>query len=798
MSRSAVARAAAHPAPTAVADQAQRAVGTDPLAPAALVVIGAEGQIEHVEGYGFPAHGLDTSGWRGHRIEEVLTAYMRRELLPRLAQALSGTPQSFSYVSQDGSRTYAVVLSPIRSGGDDVVSVVATAQDMTERVALAADAARSRDRLQEAERLAGAGSWELDVASGQATFTPGFARLHGIAPDEPLSLRSHRQLVHPADRDVLEQAGLTCLQTGSATCEHRIIRPDGEVRRLSLRAEMVPAPSGALIMRGAVLDITAQRSEEQQRLLAERQFRQAFDSAPIGMALSDPHTGRYLRVNDALCRMLDRPREALLATTIAAVSHPLDHPAVEASLREILAGERSEARHEKRYLRSDGSPVWGLLHLSAARGADGSVSALHSQVVDITERKAREERLEEEVADATWLGRIRDALDQDRFELHAQPIVDLRTGETVQHELLLRMRDVDGTIIAPGAFLPIAERYGLISEIDRWVVRQAVAIAAAGTAAEFNLSARSISDPAVLVELETALSATGADPGRLVVEITETALMAAPADGRAFATRIQQLGCRLALDDFGTGFSSLSYLKHLPADHLKIDIDFVRELPASRTDERVVRGIVGLAREFEQVTIAEGVEDEATLLKLRELGVDLAQGYLLGAPTPLHCPGGRGEPAPAGPAVAADPGCPGAPLGPSRPDDATLTVRRVFDAFAARDLDAMLALCRPDVVLRVAATSRRAGRDAPYRGRPGLQAYLRDVVDVWDRLDIIPREFRRTPDAVIAFGQVHAQRGAERISASVMWVARVHDAAIASIEVFQAVEEPPWGPGSPT
>ncbi len=209
------------------------------------------------------------------------------------------------------------------------------------------------------------------------------------------------------------------------------------------------------------------------------------------------------------------------------------------------------------------------------------------------------------------------------------------TGETVQHELLLRMRSEDGEIIAPGEFLPAAERYGLISEIDRWVIRQAVQIASEGVPTEFNLSGRSIGDPDILRELATAVQESGVDPSLLVVEVTETAFVGQTEAGRAFAQSVRELGCRLALDDFGTGFSSLSYLKHLPADHLKIDIEFVRELTASETDARVVRGIVGLAREFNQTTIAEGVEDEATLIMLREMGVDLAQGYLFGRPAPM-------------------------------------------------------------------------------------------------------------------------------------------------------------------
>jgi PAS domain S-box-containing protein len=775
-----------------VAGSVSPAPSGDPLsdpslaAPTAVVVIDSSGRIDHIEGRAFSDHGLDISGWRGRGVAEMMPPHMRSVLTAPLTAALAGEPQALRYTSRNGSRTYAVHLSPVRDQSGEVASVVAAAQDITERLLLADRAARSHARLHEAERMVGVGSWELHLASGQITFSPGFARLLGIPQGTALTIEDHREHVHPDDRRAMAEAGRSCQINGSATCEHRIVRPDGEVRLLSLHAEMATAPGAQdEVMRGAVLDVTDQRTLASERLAAEQQFRQAFDAAPIGMALSDPQTGRYLRVNDALCRMLDRPREELLSRTFTSVSHPEDQPEVDIAIGEILQGRRTQSRHEKRYLRSDGSIVWGLLHLSGLRRPDGSVSALHSQIVDVTQHKLREEQLEGEVNDAVWLGRIREALDHDRLTLYAQPIVDLVTGETVQHELLLRMCDHDGNVITPGTFLPIAERYGLVTEIDRWVIRRAVEIAATGVPAEFNLSGRSIADPAVLHELETAVAESGIDPGLLVVEITETAFAAASGAGQEFARRLRSLGCRLALDDFGTGFSSLSYLKHLPADHLKIDIDFVRELTSNETDARVIRGIVGLAKEFDQITIAEGVEDEATLLKLRELGVDQAQGYLLGRPAP------RAEEAATGPSpVGAGPTPPVAPSAsrPSAESDEPASVslvRRAFTAFTARDLTTILELCAEDVVLRVFATSQRAGRELPYRGHDGVRRYVADVATVWDSLVVTPLVFRHTEDAILAFGRAEGDRAGERIRASVIWVVRTDEDRISSIEVFQ-------------
>ena len=443
----------------------------------------------------------------------------------------------------------------------------------------------------------------------------------------------------------------------------------------------------------------------------------------------------------------------------------------------IRTGESSTLQSEHRFLRPDGTRVWVLLHLAPIRLADGSLQAFHSQMIDITERKEREAQLEHHVGDAVWLGRIRAALDEQRLVLYSQPIVDLTTGATVQHELLLRMREPDGTIIGPGEFLPVAERYGLISEIDRWVIREAMRIAATGTPTEFNLSARSVGDPLVIHELSAAIAQTGADPSLLVVEVTETALLGRTGVGREFAEQLSALGCRLALDDFGTGFSSLSYLKHLPAHYLKIDIEFVRELTSSETDVRVVRGIVALAREFDQVTIAEGVEDEATLLKLKELGVDQAQGYLFARPAP------RTE--------APDPGDPPLRQPSAGGPDCVEVVRAAFDAFAARDVPAMLSHCRPDIVLRAFATSQLTNRLEPYRGHDGVHAYLQDVAKVWDELRFTPFELRQTTESVIGFGRIEGRRGERVIVNSLLWIVRVVEGQIASIEVFQAEQRPP-------
>ncbi len=744
------------------------------VAPAAVVMADARARILHVEGEAFPRHGMETEGWVGRHISELLPSDAAAILLPRYRAALAGAPQSFDYRTADATRTYRVQLVPVRDGEDAVTGVVAVMQDITEPLRVTAELARSEARLRAAERMVGVGSWELVLGTGEFTFSPGFAGLLGLEGIERLTVENYLACVHPEDREAAREAGLECIRTGATTSEYRVIWPGGAIHLLSVRAELIPSPdAGPATLRGAVLDVTEQRAAEDERLAAEHLFREGFDVAPIGMALSDPTTGLCVRVNDALCELLQRPREELIGQSMYAFTHPGDKPEVWAARQRILAGEVSDFRSEHRILRPDGSVLWGLLHLVPIRSADGSIQAFHSQLIDITERKEREQQLEDHVGDAVWLARIRAALDEDRLMLYAQPIVDLTSGATVQHELLLRMRDEDGAVITPGEFLPVAERYGLISEIDRWVIREAVQIAAQGTSAEFNLSARSVGDPLIIHELTTAIRDTGVDPSMLVVEVTETALLGRTDVGRDFARQVRELGCRLALDDFGTGFSSLSYLKHLPADYLKIDIEFVRDLTSNETDARVVRGIVGLAREFHQVTIAEGVEDEATLLLLKELGVDQAQGYLFARPAPL----------------AETEVCARRPP-PSQGSDPVAIVREAFAAFAARDLAGMLSRCHADVVLRTFATSQLAQRPEPYRGHEGVRAYLSDVSDVWDELTFTPMELRQAPESVIGFGRTDARRGAQTIIASVIWVVRLEAHQIRSIEVFQVAQRP--------
>jgi EAL domain-containing protein (putative c-di-GMP-specific phosphodiesterase class I) len=239
-----------------------------------------------------------------------------------------------------------------------------------------------------------------------------------------------------------------------------------------------------------------------------------------------------------------------------------------------------------------------------------------------------------------WLGRLRDALAAEDFVLHYQPIVSLRSGRVSHHEALLRLADErDGSLVAPGRFLPAAERYGLIREIDRLVVDRVAGVLAGPCEGPpptiaINLSGLSVTDGGMLTHIEQRLDAHGVDPARLVIEVTETASISDMGRAREFCAGAQALGCAIALDDFGAGFGSFQYLKQLPFRYLKIDGDFIRGLPDSPNDQLVVKALVDVVRGMGARTIAEFVGDEETQELLRTYGVDYAQGFQVGYPRP--------------------------------------------------------------------------------------------------------------------------------------------------------------------
>jgi diguanylate cyclase (GGDEF)-like protein/PAS domain S-box-containing protein len=242
-----------------------------------------------------------------------------------------------------------------------------------------------------------------------------------------------------------------------------------------------------------------------------------------------------------------------------------------------------------------------------------------------------------------WMPRIQQALAEERFRLYYQPILPVgsEAPDRAHGEILLRMLDEAGGIVLPGAFLPAAERYGLMRALDRWVVRKSLealsVISRGGSDVAFaiNISGQSLGADDFLEFVTQQIDASRVAPSKLCFEITETSAVSELAHALRFIDTLKGCGCRFALDDFGTGLSSFSYLKTLHVDYLKIDGSFVTGLAADDIDQAMVEAVHHVGHMMGLKTIAEWVESPAILLKLRQIGVDYGQGYALGQPRPL-------------------------------------------------------------------------------------------------------------------------------------------------------------------
>ncbi|GAB3301783.1 EAL domain-containing protein [Epidermidibacterium keratini] len=240
-----------------------------------------------------------------------------------------------------------------------------------------------------------------------------------------------------------------------------------------------------------------------------------------------------------------------------------------------------------------------------------------------------------------WKDRLVRALADGLFELHLQPIYDVRAGRVAGAEALVRLAD-GGELVHPGRFIYIAERAGLIAELDAWVIRNAVPML--GTLRQYagdfeigvNISARSLGNALIEDALTDVIEQIGVRRGELIVEITETAAVQDITVARDFADRMRDLGVEIALDDFGAGFGSFHYLKHISFDWVKVDGEFVANAHRDPRDLAMLRSIVGLANDLGVRTVAEWVSSPAAMDVARELGMDAAQGFAIGAPVPLE------------------------------------------------------------------------------------------------------------------------------------------------------------------
>jgi diguanylate cyclase (GGDEF)-like protein/PAS domain S-box-containing protein len=602
----------------------------------------------------------------------------RARIVEVIGRVLAGVPEgSWQYriPRSNGSTLYVYAWGDAVFENGVAVGLRGYVQDVTERRRAEEQAADLRRENELILNAAGDGIYRTD-ADGRATFVnPAAAHLLGYEADEVIGRLIH-DLIHHTRADGSPHPYADCPSARTAI--------DGRVRRMpddlfwrkdgtSISVDVTTTPihvdgrpAGTVVV---FSDVTERRAMEAQlRQLAEfdaltglvnrRRFEQLLAEELVGPdarggALLLIDLDHFKFVNDSFGHAAGDDLIRAVSTVLAAQLRDGDELAriggdefavlLRGAERAPAAAIADRVLADIERARPRGLSVSASIGVTAFGTGERTTAGDLLVAADIALYEAKDAGRGRTAfysghagASLTWVERIRSALEHDQLVVHAQPIVDLATGRTVHEELLVRMVDEHGQAIPPSSFLPTAETFGLIADIDRWVLRQGVALAARGRPVHINLSGQSIGSLDLLDDFEGWLAASGADPAHVVIELTETLAVANIAQAGAFAARLQALGCGLALDDFGTGFGAFTYLRHLPADYLKIDMEFVRDIACDEDNRRVVDAIVDVARRFGLRTIAEGVEDERTLEVLREAGVDCAQGFHLGRPEPIE------------------------------------------------------------------------------------------------------------------------------------------------------------------
>ena len=242
-----------------------------------------------------------------------------------------------------------------------------------------------------------------------------------------------------------------------------------------------------------------------------------------------------------------------------------------------------------------------------------------------------------------WVSRLNEALDKNRFELHVQHVKPIKRPEDgCYHEILLRLKQSDGALVSPMAFIPAAERYGLMTAIDRWVISHAFqwlaqhkSVYKSSDTFAINISGQSLADPQFLPFCVNEYKRRSINPSQVCLEITETAAIANWSHASQLFAALKDMGFKFALDDFGSGMSSFGYLKYLSLDYIKIDGSFVKDMIFDEVDKAFVEVINQIGQVMALKTIAEFAENDQTIELLQKIGVDFAQGFGIHKPVPL-------------------------------------------------------------------------------------------------------------------------------------------------------------------
>ena len=545
------------------------------------------------------------------------------------------------------------------------------------------DLARREQRLIEAQRISGVGSYDFELATNTNVWSDQLYRIYGREPQSfNASYEIFLSMLHPDDREHVLEVHQHALQTNSAyEMEERVVWPDGQVRTLASWGEVVADAEGRpLRMVGICWDITERKTMEEQlvhgalhdtlthlpnrNLIADR-LEVAVGALgrrdlPLGLMLLD--IDRFKVVNDSLGHEVGDRVLVEMGARLAAAVRPGDTVGRFGGDEFVVICEELTSAGEalgiaQRVQEAMGQPIvvdGNELVLSISTGIalatdpatpPGSLLRDADSAMHHAKRsgRARSVVFVDEMRDQA-LGRLetetqlRRAIAEGQLRVHYQPILGLRSRTVTAVEALVRWQHPTRGMVPPSDFIPIAEETGLIVPLGEWVREEACQQLTAWNVlmpdltVSVNLSGVQITQPDIVSRIAAVIDRTGVDPSRVALEITESVLMRDAEDTLSVLRALKDLGVKLHVDDFGTGYSSLSYLKRFPVDALKVDRSFVDGLAADPEDIAIVAAIVGLAHSLGMETIAEGVETTAQLEALESLGCESAQGFLFSRP----------------------------------------------------------------------------------------------------------------------------------------------------------------------
>ena len=676
---------------TAMAEQALIAKVAFESIGDAVITTNATGKVSYLNRQAQQLIGQDEKDVLGHLLDDVLVL----ETEVKAEQDSPATGNAYRLHSGTGEALYVdVSRSPIHDDFDHEFGSVVILRDITQRKEVEETLRKNEERFALISRGTSDGIWDYNLETGQIYFSERWKAMLGYAEDEfEDSFRSWQRVIHENDLGEILHAWTECMTGASQSfnVEYRLTTRSGELKWVECRGLVLLSDQDVPIrIAGSHTDISQRKTSEQKLLwnsthdtltgLANRHaFEQCLDR--------ELKLARRVEVEHALLYM-DLDQFKVINDTCGHVAGDQLLRQLSAVLTKIIRGSDTLARlggdefaiflkdcpvrkavsiaNLVRETIEDYCFVWekqtfrvgaslGVVAIKRANASRNEVLAAADIACYAAKDMGRNRvHLYQESDDQMALrhremhsvARITRALQEDRFVLYCQPIVPVDGPGTAvsMQEILVRMLDEQGEIIAPDQFIPAAERYNLMPAIDRWVIRNLFVKLArdskngcldAELITTVNLSGCSINEEGFLNFIKEQFATFSISPEQICFEVTETVAVANLAQAAVFIEELKALGCLFALDDFGSGLSSFGYLKNLPVDYLKIDGQFVRDMVDDPIDAAMVSAINQIGQVMGMKTIAEFVENKAILKRLFELGVDYAQGYGLAKPGPL-------------------------------------------------------------------------------------------------------------------------------------------------------------------